>query len=211
LWDSIINFGESLPKKEYNEAVSNSEKADLCLAIGSSLRISAMPERTKWKGGKLVIINLQKTPLDNIADLCINGLVEPVIEKLMLKLNIEIPQWKIVRRVRFLHPNKGGLQIQSLDNNGIIPYTIFKKVTIVDYITVELFNEPFYWKREVGDKFEIVLKFQGHYQEPDLTLNLEKDKYLGKIFILEYNPFKKEWCNIQTIDDKNYPSDCIKK
>jgi len=40
LVDSIINFGESLPERELHEGFENSEKADLCLVMGSSLRVT---------------------------------------------------------------------------------------------------------------------------------------------------------------------------
>lgn len=40
LYDSIINFGENLPEKELNAGFENSEKADLCLALGSSLTVT---------------------------------------------------------------------------------------------------------------------------------------------------------------------------
>ncbi len=47
LLDSIINFGENLPERELNEGFENSYKADLCLTMGSSLRVTPaanMPE-----------------------------------------------------------------------------------------------------------------------------------------------------------------------
>jgi len=39
LRDTIINFGESLPEKPLTEAFGNSDDADLCLAMGSSLTV----------------------------------------------------------------------------------------------------------------------------------------------------------------------------
>ena len=59
LLDSIINFGENLPERELKEGFAESEKADLCLAMGSSLRVTPaadMPATTADKGGKLVIV-----------------------------------------------------------------------------------------------------------------------------------------------------------
>ena len=46
--------------------------ADLCIVMGSSMRLrhaSAMPEACAENGGRLVIINLQKTPIDEHATL----------------------------------------------------------------------------------------------------------------------------------------------
>ena len=37
LLDSIVNFGENLPQEALDSAYVHSKKADLCLALGSSL------------------------------------------------------------------------------------------------------------------------------------------------------------------------------
>ena len=50
LYDSIINFGENLPEKELNAGFENSEKADLCLVLGSSLRVTPAADMPKIVG-----------------------------------------------------------------------------------------------------------------------------------------------------------------
>lgn len=59
LLDSIINFGEPLPNAEINMAMLHaSVMADMCLVLGSSLRVSPanqVPLVVKQKGGKVVI------------------------------------------------------------------------------------------------------------------------------------------------------------
>lgn len=72
LHDTIINFKESLPEEELNNAFNHAECADLCLTMGSSLRVTPaadVPKTVFENGGKLVIVNLQKTPLDAYAAL----------------------------------------------------------------------------------------------------------------------------------------------
>ena len=59
LCDSIINFGENLPKREIKAGFENGAQADLCIAMGSSLRVTPaadMPAATAEHGGKLVIV-----------------------------------------------------------------------------------------------------------------------------------------------------------
>ena len=59
LADSIINFGESLPARELQEGFDHCTSADLCLTMGSSLRVTPaadMPRATAENGGKLVIV-----------------------------------------------------------------------------------------------------------------------------------------------------------
>ena len=58
--------------------------------MGSSLRIppaSDMPLSVARNGGNLVIVNLQKTPLDAAAALCIYAKCDDVMEMLMKKLD----------------------------------------------------------------------------------------------------------------------------
>ena len=45
------------------------------------------------RGGNVVIINLQKTPIDDMATLCIYGKCDDVIELVMKKLKMQIPVW----------------------------------------------------------------------------------------------------------------------
>jgi len=52
LRDSIINFGETLPAVELNNATENAKKSDLAVCWGSSLRVSPacdLPRKTKKK------------------------------------------------------------------------------------------------------------------------------------------------------------------
>jgi NAD-dependent SIR2 family protein deacetylase len=70
--------------------------------MGSSLRVTPaadFPEEVYNHGGKLVIINLQKTGLDNKCTLKINALVDDVMQLLMKELNTEIPHYKIQRGI----------------------------------------------------------------------------------------------------------------
>jgi len=101
LHDSIINFGENLPFEELENGFLNCNKSDLCLALGSSLRVTPaadMPKNTAKKGGKLVIVNLQATPLDDNG-FRINGMIDDVMISLMKKLNLEIPEFTLKRRI----------------------------------------------------------------------------------------------------------------
>ena len=87
--DTIINFGENLNENILELGFQNCQAADLCLVMGTSLRVTPaadMPKMTALKGGNLVICNLQKTPLDNLATLCIYEKCDVIMELLMKKL-----------------------------------------------------------------------------------------------------------------------------
>ena len=64
----VVLFGEML--SNLNEAVGEASKADLFLAIGSSLQVSPanlLPEYSLARQGELVIINYMETHLDHRA------------------------------------------------------------------------------------------------------------------------------------------------
>ena len=61
------------------------------VCLGSSLRVNpaaSLPVATKMTGGKIVIVNLQKTPCDKMAKLVIHAKIDDVIEMLMDKLGL---------------------------------------------------------------------------------------------------------------------------
>ena len=102
LKDTIINFGENLNPNILDLSFQNTGCSDLCLAMGSSLRVTPaadMPLETARRGGSLVICNLQKTPLDNAAALCIYAKCDDIMEKLMKKLDYQIPKWQMKKRI----------------------------------------------------------------------------------------------------------------
>lgn len=91
LKDTIINFNENLNENILELGFQNCQSADLCIAMGSSLRVTPaadMPRSTAENGGNLVLINLQKTPIDNCAALCIYGKCDDIMIALMNKMNL---------------------------------------------------------------------------------------------------------------------------
>lgn len=72
---SIVLFGEMLPEDTINQAINDSEKAELFIVLGSSLTVSPanqLPLIAKENGARLIIVNRDPTPLDHFADLVIN-------------------------------------------------------------------------------------------------------------------------------------------
>ncbi len=72
---ATISFGQSMPLGEMRRAEKETLLADLFIAIGSSLVVypaAGFPEMAKRNGSRLVILNLQPTGLDKLADLVLN-------------------------------------------------------------------------------------------------------------------------------------------
>jgi len=73
---SVVLFGEPLDRNAIEDASHESEKADLFIVLGSSLAVSpanSLPVLAKENGAKLVIVNMDPTPLDSIADVVIHN------------------------------------------------------------------------------------------------------------------------------------------
>ncbi len=69
---SVVNFNDPMPIKEMDSAHKHAAQCDLMIVIGSSLAVvpaANFPKIAKKNGAKLIIINIDSTPLDNIADI----------------------------------------------------------------------------------------------------------------------------------------------
>lgn len=82
---ATILFGESLPEDALNKAIIESKNCDTFLVLGSSLVVypaAHLPIIAKQNSAKLVIINIDPTPLDRIADVVINENASKVLSKI---------------------------------------------------------------------------------------------------------------------------------
>ena len=71
--------------------------------MGSSLTVTPAADIPKIVGqiGKLIIVNLQKTPLDKYAYIRVNALCDDFMKKLMQKLEIKVKEFMLTRLLRF--------------------------------------------------------------------------------------------------------------
>lgn len=206
LVDSIINFNEDLPEDELESAFENAKLADLCIVLGSSLRVypaADIPGDMIKRGAKVVIVNLQKTPFNKRCAMEVHSTIDALLLGLMKQLGLEVPQFKLKRCFK-VDVNEESLTIQGQDPATKKPYSFLKGVNI-ELPTLkkelQLSKEPFVVKfprrvtlsRENCLQVSLVLSFQGHYGEPDLTIQ----KYItdaGKtVFLLTFDITAGEW------------------
>jgi NAD-dependent SIR2 family protein deacetylase len=201
LRDSIINFGEQLPENELTMGFYHAGISDLMLCLGSSLRVNPaamMPDETVKNGGKIVIVNLQKTPLDEVAAMVIHAKIEDVMTKLMQKLNLEIPNWQIIRRIKVSYISKENLNIQPVDEK-VSPFSFIKNLKLN---RKEIKEEPFKIQTsKLGKEFEVELEFHGYYNEPNLKLLIPSENIYNFIYILTYDPFERKWIDVLKMQD----------
>ncbi len=81
-----VLFGEPLPQVALDMANIAARNCDMFIVLGSSLVVypaAALPEIAKNNRAKLIIVNIDPTPLDNIADIVINESVSKVLSELI--------------------------------------------------------------------------------------------------------------------------------
>lgn len=82
LRDGTILFGEALPQRALQLASQVSMLADVMIVVGSSLVVNPaarLPRITHERGGKLIVINRDPTPVDDIADIVSHSEAGPTL------------------------------------------------------------------------------------------------------------------------------------
>lgn len=86
---NVILFGEQLPVQVFQQAQEISRACDLMIIIGSSLEVapaSNLPLLAKRNQGKLIIINLEPTDFDSLADVVIHSRAATILPEIVSRL-----------------------------------------------------------------------------------------------------------------------------
>ncbi len=84
-----ISFGQAMPHDLVQKAMKFSQDCDLFLVVGSTLIVqpaAMMPLYASRAGAFLSIINLSKTPVDQICDVLIRGRAGPVLTDIVTRV-----------------------------------------------------------------------------------------------------------------------------
>ncbi len=87
LKSDTISFGQQLVPEVIDRAMRVAGEADLFLAVGSSLQVypvAGAVDIARSAGAKLVIVNAQPTPFDDVADAVLPGSISEVLSKLVV-------------------------------------------------------------------------------------------------------------------------------
>lgn len=161
-----------------------------------------MPGVFSRKGGKLVIVNLQQTPLDSKA-LKINATTDKVMELLMERLGILIPPFRLARRI--LMSQEG----ESVVAKGVDVNDAEEETGVLCGVDWEGEPKPIpvsqraraIWQHTVHQhpscnldlkSLRPTLHFVGHYQEPPVTLDVDLSEG-GKDIRIAFDPLACEW------------------
>jgi NAD-dependent deacetylase len=86
LKSEAILFGEALPEEPMEQAIELCKNTDLMLVIGTSLSIyppAYLPQLAKNNGAKIILVNLEGSNRDNVADVILKGRATEIIPKIV--------------------------------------------------------------------------------------------------------------------------------
>ena len=89
LVSSVVDFGQTLPRKALADSYWHSQHCDLFIVVGSSLVVypaADMPREAVQSGARLVIINEGETPLDSLAHLRFDERIGEVLAPAVARL-----------------------------------------------------------------------------------------------------------------------------
>jgi len=85
LKSATISFGQALVPDVINAAIRAAEEADLLIAVGTSLQVypvASLVPRAKSAGARIVIVNAEPTPFDQIADAVVHETIGDVLPRI---------------------------------------------------------------------------------------------------------------------------------
>ena len=138
-----------------------------------------IPRTVGKRKQKLIIGNLQKTPLSSMATVNIHAFSDTIMQGLMQRLNIEIPVWIVRRRVRITRDENSTILIEGRDpDNQSIPFSLFKSIRVKsgEKLLTTLNSEPFAFQvpENHTGPLDIQLNFFEHYNEIPYELHYDR-------------------------------------
>ncbi len=85
LKSATISFGQNLVPEVIDRAMQAASEAELFLAVGTSLQVypvAGTVELARAAGAKIVILNAQPTPFDDVADAVLRGSISEVLPRI---------------------------------------------------------------------------------------------------------------------------------
>lgn len=190
------SFSENLPEKDLTASFEWAERADVCLAMGSSLTVTPaadvpynVTKKSRGRGGKagrLVIVNLQRTELHDHAAMVIHAKCDDFSALLARALGLEVPRFSLNRfiavRLSEADPSTKSIpiKISGEDSDGT-PYELLRKLTAMDEsgaVTKRVSGDAggAYGRVDRGAKAAFKVDFFGHYSELPLHIKIDAAK-----------------------------------
>ncbi|MGH7822400.1 MAG: SIR2 family NAD-dependent protein deacylase [Candidatus Binatia bacterium] len=88
---ATVSFGQAMPERETAAAFEHAEECDAFLVVGSSLVVypaAYLPVRAAESGAKLVIVNREPTPCDELAEVVLRGSAGEIMTSLLAAMGM---------------------------------------------------------------------------------------------------------------------------
>ncbi len=159
LYDTIINFNESVPDEKYQLAREHASKADVILVFGSSLAVEPANHLPRM-GKQLIICNLDSTPLDDEASVVTKAKSDRFFEQIAGPefLNLSIPSYQYTLDLKLeakFHKSKQNREtwfVQLSNPNGGLE-NVIAKATLLPNLTSLRYPIDFLPKNSYTVKF----------------------------------------------------------
>jgi NAD-dependent deacetylase len=82
---ATVSFGQSLPRVALERAFAVAQGCDLFITIGSSLVVqpaASLPAAARDCGARVVIVNRERTAMDDVADFVLRGEIGEILDPL---------------------------------------------------------------------------------------------------------------------------------
>jgi len=165
---------------------------------------------------------LQKTPLADIADINIFGRTDIILNAIIEKLGLTIPDWKLKRKFKMgnIYDEKEQIwrfYIRGVDrDNEDLAASLFKTVNVklpkgYSKKALNFKQEPYLFSDKVGTDttLDVTFSFRGHYNEPPLTISYDllfEGEGKEVTYLIEFSPRTESW-ETGITNEVNKPND----
>eukprot|EP00743_Colponemidia_sp_Colp-15_P008512 GILK01009259.1.p1 GENE.GILK01009259.1~~GILK01009259.1.p1 ORF type:complete len:530 (+),score=86.20 GILK01009259.1:37-1590(+) len=215
LRDTVLDWEDELPEKDLMDSEKHCDAADLSIALGTSLQINParnLPLRTLKRQGKFVIINLQKTPHEKRASLCIHGKVDEVLAGVVQRLNLAIPIYTHAQIFRIKHEPVSESTPGSFHIMLSVTGELCDHVANVSKISCTYANLPVQTVSSANYRFQFLIGGEDGVKLNDGSL-VHRFTFILEFKHSQRTPVQVDYDidldNLKTIGSQLYEADCI--
>jgi len=200
--DTLVLFGESIPRIKLENSLKIAHQSELWICIGSSLIVKpaiSFPLIVKKNGGKLVIINMETTSFDKITDVRFGGNCDMALSHLMQELEVKVPDFVEKNSIKILNKGKY-IEVEPVNLN----HNKVKRIEFMSsYEKAETTTEVQPFKFEVTsqtDHWNLRVHFESLDRQPlEIEFHLQDLQQETNSVIAKFNSSQNIWTEVEIL------------